>query len=290
MKRICIFILSFITVVALLSSNTVYGTINTQIESTVVETIPPTTEEPIIETIVKVDAGAIFNNFKQHYYYESLADKEEIYQRFSSIEDYVHNLKDCVLPILLNEGVEEEEAYNLINEEIENVMKIMGSYRIDYDRIISEEKWQKRYAEYYNATEVWLYFKNELQWSDEVAAGVMGNLMAETGGHTLAIQWQSVSGDGSVGICQWKTCFPDRAWLVHANLQQQLDFLKGNVKEQIDKWGFQYKEGFSYEDFCNLTDCKEAALAFAAAYERCNVKHYNVRTRNAEKALAYFTT
>jgi hypothetical protein len=49
-----------------------------------------------------------------------------------------------------------------------------------------------------------------------------------------------------------------------------------------------YKEGFDFEDFIQMKDPAEAALAFAKAYERCGSASYKLRQQAALKAYEYF--
>lgn len=155
-------------------------------------------------------------------------------------------------------------------------------YKKEYEEIIMAQK----YEEYPVATEIWLYLK-ELGYNDYVCAGILGNMMAEVGGGTLNIQYWLYSPGGSFyGICQWsKQYFPE----VHGlDLQNQLYFLRDTIKEQIDYAGFAYQSGFKYEQFLQLEDEREAALAFAIAYERCASQHYYKRCDYAEIAYNYF--
>jgi hypothetical protein len=140
---------------------------------------------------------------------------------------------------------------------------------------------------YGTATKVWKFMKEELGWNDYVCAGVMGNMMAECGGQTLALDYDLYDSTGKYyGICQWSKKYNKE--IQGGGLTEQLNYLKKTVKKEIDNFGHKYKKGFDYNDFMNLQDAEEAALAFAKAYERCNSKHYSVRLVNAEKAYKYF--
>ena len=50
------------------------------------------------------------------------------------------------------------------------------------ERIAEREKYEQKLREYPEATRVWYYMKDVFGWSDELCAGVMGNIMAEIGG------------------------------------------------------------------------------------------------------------
>jgi hypothetical protein len=64
--------------------------------------------------------------------------------------------------------------------------------------------------------------------------------------------------------------------------------LKNTIQYEINTYGDKYSEGFDYSSFLSLTDEKEAALAFAKAYERCDKSTYLIRQKNATAAYNYF--
>ena len=184
------------------------------------------------------------------------------------------------------------EASTMLTDEVHRLNAIDELYLQDYTHILEEEeaaKWKIRAAEYPVATEVWLFMKNELEWNDYVCAGVMGNLMAETGGQTLKLDWSRYnSTEEYYGICQWsKKYYPH---MMDTTLEEQLQFLKDSVEETFNNWGYKYSTDFKYEDFIALEDPEAAALAFASCYERCHTRHYQVRTVNAVKAYEYYTS
>lgn len=141
-------------------------------------------------------------------------------------------------------------------------------------------------GEYPIAIEIWNYLKG-LGYNDYVCAGILGNMMAEVGGNTLYIQyWLYDSSHIYYGMCQWNVNYYSE--VEGTDLYSQLDFLMKTIKYEIDTFGFKYQKGFKYEDFINLTNYEEAALAFAKSYERCAAKHYRVRQTNAKVAYDYF--
>ena len=142
-------------------------------------------------------------------------------------------------------------------------------------------------GKYKHATRVWDYLKNK-GYSDAVCAGIMGNFMTETGGHTLNIDPYDYSSNGRYyGIAQWSSkYYPE----VHGkDLDYQLNFLSKTIKKEFNTYGYLYKKGFDYNDFLNLDSPRDAALAFAKVYERCGSGSYSKRQRGAEKSLSYFT-
>ena len=126
--------------------------------------------------------------------------------------------------------------------------------------------------------------------SPEVAAGIMGNIMAEVGGQTLDFsEWKYWSRGTHYGICQWGG--GRKANLLNnfgPDLEDQVEFLLYELKYEINTYGYKYKNGFGYDEFVAMTDVEQAALAFAKSYERCSSKYYNIRMTNAKKAYNYF--
>lgn len=138
--------------------------------------------------------------------------------------------------------------------------------------------------EYPAAATIWYYFK-DLGYNDYVCAGILGNLMAEVGGHTLDIQYW-LSSRTYYGMCQWNRIY--YPGVVNADLEGQCDFLRDTIKTELDIYGRCYKTGFKYNDFLALTDERSSALCFAKAYERCGSDSYATRQNNATTAYNYF--
>lgn len=171
----------------------------------------------------------------------------------------------------------------VIDEECAKIDELIAQYTADANHL---QFWRVRAEEYPAATQIWLYMK-ELGWSDYVCAGVMGNMMAECGGHTLNIQWWLYDYSGCFyGVCQWSLYYCPK--VKDLNLEQQLDYLRDTIEGEFDYAGFCYYSGFTYEDFLEITNCRDIALAFAKVYERCGSGSYSIRQRNAEVAYEYF--
>lgn len=139
--------------------------------------------------------------------------------------------------------------------------------------------------EYPDATYIWDYLQ-ELEYSDEVCAGILGNMMVECAGQCLDLQ-PTIETKSYYGICQWsKKFYPD---VIGCSLESQCDFLRDTIQNELDTFGYKYKKGFNYEDFLALEDERDVALAFAKCYERCGSGSYEARQDCAETALEYFT-
>lgn len=163
----------------------------------------------------------------------------------------------------------------------------LSYYQNKYDMIKKaeeEELWKQKALEYPAATQIWKELKS-FGFNDYVCAGIMGNIMAEIGGQTLDIHWWE-KGNGYYGICQWSKTYKQYVW--GASLDQQINFLTSSIRYELNTYGSKYKKGFDYTKFYNLTNEKDAALAFAKCYERCGKASYKQRQINATKAYEYF--
>lgn len=149
---------------------------------------------------------------------------------------------------------------------------------------IEEEKWETKREEYLEATYVWEYLHN-YGYNDYVCAGIIGNIMVEVGGYTLAIQ-PYLSSNTYAGMCQWSLRYrPEAKGL---NLEEQCVFLTDTIESEFATFAWIYQSGFSYEAFKNMTDYEDAALAFAKVYERCGSGSYYLRQQCAATAYDYF--
>ena len=158
-----------------------------------------------------------------------------------------------------------------------------NQYDIKYEEL-EMAKWDAKRTVYPAATEIWLYMK-ELGWNYYVCAGIMGNLMTEVGGQTLNIRYKT-DYNGYYGMCMWSKKYCSQ--VVGADLEGQCNYLRNTIKKEIDTFGSHYKAGFNFNSFLNLTNEKDAALAFAKAYERCGTGGYDKRQNNATVAYNYF--
>ena len=152
-----------------------------------------------------------------------------------------------------------------------------------------EEYWRVRTEEYPVATQVWLYMKNELGFSDIVCAGIMGNMMAECGGcWTSDLDWD-VSSSSGYGMIQWLGGRRSQLFSIYGNtpsVENQLDFMfdelygtDGVTKQVTDS---------QLDKIMNASNPEDCAYAFACYYERCGEGHRWVRRDYARRAYEYF--
>lgn len=125
---------------------------------------------------------------------------------------------------------------------------------------------------------IWDTFKS-WGWNDAVSAGILGNIMAEVGGHSLNINPYLYGEGGSYyGICQWSLYyFPS---IYNSDLYEQLNHLKNTISAQLSQYG--------YYNFLAIGNAAEAARVFARYYERCASWSYSTREHNAQIAYMSF--
>ena len=188
-------------------------------------------------------------------------------------------------------GYEEDDpVIKLAEEEYSNAESDMNYYQellADAKKALRKKERALRENKYPAASTVWHYLTETMELNEHVAAGILGNMMAEVGGQTLDLQ-VDCSGRGYYGICQWS-----RKYMVYditgSNLDTQLEYLNKTIEDEFAVFGDLYTSGFTYQDFCNMQNAQDAAKAFAVVYERCGSGSYNVRKSNAVKAYEYYT-
>lgn len=158
-----------------------------------------------------------------------------------------------------------------------------------YKKEIEDEdaKWKRKYEEFPVATEAWIAMKNN-GWSDIVCAGIMGNLMAETGGGTLRLDWDS-NGENGYGLVQWiggRRNAIENKYGTHPSVKEQVQFIHdelfgvNGVRRQVTKG--------QLNAIMNAETPEECAYAFACYYERCSENVRSIRRGFARKAYNYF--
>ena len=195
-------------------------------------------------------------------------------------------------------GYEEDDpVIKLAEEEYSNAESDMNYYQellADAEKALRKKEKALRKKEkalrekkYPAASTVWHYLTETMELNEHVAAGILGNMMAEVGGQTLDLQ-VDCSGRGYYGICQWS-----RKYMVYditgSNLDTQLGYLNETIEDEFAVFGDLYMSGFTYQDFCNMQNAQDAAKAFAVVYERCGSGSHSVRKSNAVKAYEYYT-
>lgn len=145
----------------------------------------------------------------------------------------------------------------------------------DDSYVVSDEK----KAEYPYASQVWEFLKNDMELNDYVAAGILGNMMAECGGQTLALQ-PFIYTRGYYGLCMWYVSYTPQ--VSGQDVAGQLNVLKDTCKKNIEYFGG------DYDYFCSLANEVDAAWYFTKYYERG--AWHSIRGKNATDALNYFAS
>ena len=243
---------------------------------------------------------------------EKTNDKEKL---LALMDECIERKEIIITLIPPKDSVNYYSHKKVVNEEIKNINNIHSIYKERYNKIIYQEELERQRKEeearrkeeearrkaeqereekhlqetakdYSVATTIWKYLRG-LGYNNYVCAGIMGNIMAEVGGHTLYIQ-PYLYGEygGFYGICQWSIKYYPA--VNGADLNTQLAYLSKTIAYELNTYGYKYRSGFNYNSFLNLSDASEAAIAFAAAYERCGSATYSLRASNAIKAYNYF--
>lgn len=191
--------------------------------------------------------------------------------------------------LLLLGYVEEHPAVVMAKTDFQNAEADVEYYTEQQLIRQEEENWRVRAEEYPVATQVWLYMKNELGFSDIVCAGIMGNMMAECGGcWTSDLDWD-VSSSSGYGMIQWLGGRKNQLFSIYGSnpsIENQLNFMKdelygtnGVTKQVTDS---------QLDKIINAETPEDCAYAFACYYERCGEGHRWVRRDYARRAYEYF--
>ena len=144
-------------------------------------------------------------------------------------------------------------------------------------KTIPEYPTKAQRAEYPVAAAVWQLLR-EAGLSEACAAGILGNMMAEVGGHTLDLDLY-MKKDGYYGLCAWSLYYcPEVDGLgAPGQIAYLLDTLDSNMKVA----------GGSADTFLALVSARDTAKYFSDKYERPAV-YSQQRAENAARAMEYF--
>ena len=236
----------------------------------------------------------VLNKIFQDFEYNPHIAKEEIKTKQQEIYNYIEYLNIFIkegtafnheraikaTSLVKNEKARCEEIIVLYEQKYQSILQKEEQERIEKEKA---EKWAIKEAEYPVAAAAWKHMKENMGYSDAVAAGILGNMMAECGGQTLNLDWDARNASGHYGLCQWSKGYKS---VQNASLEEQLNFMAESFPGAIDTWGpICYKSGFKYEDFLAMEDASEVAYAFCVIYERPGPGSYSQRRANSKKAL-----
>lgn len=193
--------------------------------------------------------------------------------------------------LLVNTNLSISDELESVKNELIAVKNELEEVQTEFEEVKKENlQWSSKYNQYPVATTAWIYMTEELGWSEVVAAGIIGNMMAECGGQTLKLDWNINSING-YGLIQWtggrRTTITEK-YGETPTVVEQIEFVKdelyglnGVTQQVTDK---QLKAIMGAE---TPEDC---AFAFASYYERCHADYRAFRSRLARTAYNYFTT
>lgn len=193
----------------------------------------------------------------------------------------------CVMPIA---AASESISVEIEIEEEEPVRSPEGEIEIEEPIIVPEEEKvviieEEKYPE---ARLIWDTIIS-WGWSTEVAAGIIGNMMAEIGGGTLDLsRWNSDKGCG-YGLCQWtggRGSSIKARYGAYPNIEQQLIYMKD---EMLGTNGVRAQVSTSQlEQILSGTSPEAVAYLFACYFERCGQAYRARREGYARIAYDYF--
>ena len=248
-------------------------------EESEVETSEPTSppeepsSEPVQEEPVKIleDSPILFNELNY-----------EVSYNLIECNDFLNKLQNALSQ--LTEAINSEnyttEACRAMEQEIIRLESFVAKTESDINDITNKQN------EYYYATKTWEFLTAQ-GYNEAVTSAIIGNMMIETSGGTLAINPYIYNSTGIYyGLCQWLLKYNPE--IAGTSFEYQLDYLISNIEAEFNTFGNCYYQGFNYESFLAMADPAEAALAFAKVYERCGSGSYGLRQEAAKVAYNYF--
>ena len=229
-------------------------------ETTIAETTEPLNDEPVLFSEVKYETPVT--------YWGAVDHKD-------ALEWYIIILEEEIAS-----GEYTDRAVEIMNDEISRLELDMMLLQVHIDEFA---RWREEYPV---AAEVWFYLRGR-GYSEEVCAGIIGNMMIETAGGTMNLVAEIYDPPRAFyGLCQWSLYYYPEAR--DMSIWEQLELLTDTIEREFINFGFCYYTGFTYDAFHSLGTPEEAALAFAKVYERCDSGTYGARQRCARIAYNYF--
>ena len=231
-------------------------------------------------SLVDIPVALASEYSNQGYTYDDLSVLESLMTEQQEAMEAAHGIAEGVRSLGYDES---HEVILFAQDEYAKAHDSYYEYKMIYEDLSARKRIKE--DEYPAAAYIWSELR-EAGYNDEVVAGIMGNLMVEVGGYTLDLEVDNWTGS-YYGICQWNSAY-SQIW--NANLEEQCDFLLATIKYELDTYGYMYKKGFDYNDFVEMSNPSDAALAFAKSYERCSSASYKQRQKCAVQAYNYFVT
>lgn len=245
-----------------------------------VDTEPTESTEPEV-VVIELDS-VVVERVEPTTYDEANASLEKAIAR--------QELTNTVYQGLITLGyADDHPAVVMAKTDIENADADVAYYQEQFEIWEEKHKWEVRASEYPVATQVWLYMKNELGYSDIVCAGIIGNMMAECGGcWTSDLDWDVHSSSG-FGMIQWLGGRKQQLFSIYGNdpnIEDQLNFMHDELYG-TDGVTWQVSQS-QLDKIMNAETPEECAYAFACYFERCGEGHRAPRRGYARRAYEYF--
>ncbi len=249
------------------------------------ETTFPVDTEPTESEVVVIELDSVVvERVEPTTYDEANASLEKAITR--------QELTNTVYQGLISLGyADNHPAVVMAKTDIENADADVAYYQEQFEIWEEKHKWEVRASEYPVATQVWLYMKNELGYSDIVCAGIIGNMMAECGGcWTSDLDWDVHSSSG-FGMIQWLGGRKQQLFSIYGNnpsVEDQLNFMHDELYG-TDGVTWQVSQS-QLDKIMNAETPEECAYAFACYFERCGEGHRAQRRGYARRAYEYFVS
>lgn len=236
------------------------------------EILPPT--EPVYEDI-DIPAMIVLPEIES---FQTIYDVEEVISEcHTGVTEY-----DALLSTIPPEHPQYDDIFQL-------KMTLLNA--VDEYSAVLDAHWKSREEDRPVMTYIWRALK-DYGWSDAVVAGIIGNLIAETGGMGYQdVEWD-ITANGYYGFCMWALKYVPQ--IDGASLDEQLEYLVRSMEREINtvySKSFRKKFGvldLRYKDFLEIDNPYDAAIAFAVTYERCAARYVERRGPQAEKAYEYY--
>lgn len=245
----------------------------------------PVTEEVIEEIVPVFDAEAFYReHFYQEFEYIELNTKEHCLDKINEYKIYIEYLRTNLNSLLPSEY---EEVKEVVFTEIKKAELAISKYENDICIIEERLRWEAKEQEYPIATQVWLLLTEDYGFTNEVAAGIVGNIMAEIAGGTLNFSGWNIT-NGALGMFQWlggrKTSI-QKIYGKIPTVENQVEFMynelygTNGVTQQVKDW--------QRDEILNGKTPEEVARSFCIWFERPNGSS-RPRQRYARAAYEYF--
>ena len=235
------------------------------------QVIDQTTTTNPTEPIILISEPLLFNNITYKTFYDIVQCDNFIVDINKYIQELEHAIKSEEYT---------KEAADTMQAEQTRLLGITKKVEADITKYTTWEQ------EYYYAAKTFLFLK-QCGYNDVVACAIIGNMMIETSGGSLALNPTIYDPPRAYyGLCQWSVYY--KPFMADKTFEEQLEYLRTDIKSEFSMFSFCYASGFSYDKFLAMEDPAEAALAFAKVYERCGSGSYGLRKQAAVKAYNYF--